>query len=85
MPDGASSPARECPLLSSVVADRWPGSASRLYCRQAEGRRLAPAEITVACICSTPAYLCCPEFLRRASVVTYWAARARPLHARGRR
>ena len=54
----------ECPFLVPVMADRLWLNPLGAYCRRPDGRIRVPARSTLTCICTTPAYLLCPGYLR---------------------
>lgn len=56
-------PAQECPMLVPVMADQLWLSPTSVYCRRPNGRVRVPAAATLACICTTPAHLVCPDYL----------------------
>jgi hypothetical protein len=58
-----SGPARECPYLFSVMADRLWLAPRGMYCRRPDGPVRIPASTTVACMCMTAAHLVCPGYL----------------------
>ena len=55
---------QECPFLVPVMADHLWLSPLGAYCRRPDGRVRVPARSTLTCICTTPAYLLCPGYLR---------------------
>jgi hypothetical protein len=56
---------QECPFLVPVMADHLWLRPLGGYCRGPDGRVRVPARSTLTCICTTPAYLLCPGYLRQ--------------------
>jgi hypothetical protein len=50
-------------MLVPVMADQLWLSPTSVYCRRPNGRVRVPAAATLACICTTPAHLVCPDYL----------------------
>lgn len=51
-----------CPYLVNVVADRLWLYPVGVYCRRPRGHLRMPARVTLARVCTTPAYLTCAGY-----------------------
>lgn len=77
-------PPDQCPRLIPVMADWLCVFPTGACCRKPSGRIRVPAAATLACVCTTPAYLDCPGYLAGLDYqeATAGAAGAIPAEAR---